>query len=108
MFQLVCTTGTKFQRLCLCFGVWQNTRLLHRLIDVWIYEESKMTHINFRLTDAIFISQQIHTSDNLRSSLIVKLDPINMGIADGILLLACIRLQIYVFSYQVPVNGRHL
>jgi len=55
-------------------GSDNNTWLLctiRRLTDVWIYEESQMAHINFRLPDAIFNSQLSHTSDSLRSSPVV-------------------------------------
>jgi len=34
--------------------------------------------------------------------------PEHMGIAVGISLLSCIRTEIHVFSYLLPVNGRHL
>jgi len=32
----------------------------------------------------------------------------NMGVSVGMSLLSCIRVVIYVFSYLLPVNGRHL
>jgi len=37
-----------------------------------------------------------------------KSDPGNMGVAIGILLLSCKRAEIYVKSYPLPVNCRHL
>jgi len=36
------------------------------------------------------------------------LNSVNMGIAVGISLLSYIRAEIYVISYLLPVNGRHL
>jgi len=42
------------------------------------------------------------------SSLSVLLDPRNMGVADEISLLSCIRAEIYVISYPSPISGRHL
>ena len=51
------------------------TRLLRRLLDVWICEELKMAHINLRLTDAMFNSQLIYTSGSLRSCLVMSPDP---------------------------------
>jgi len=57
---------------------------------------------------AIFDIQQNPTEDSIPSSLSVLLDPENMGVAVGISLLACIRAEIYVMSYPLPVNGRHL
>jgi len=35
-------------------------------------------------------------------------DPGKMGVAVGISLLSCIRAEIDVISYLLPVNGRHL
>jgi len=35
-------------------------------------------------------------------------NPRYMGLAVGISLLSCIRAEIYVISYPIPVNGRHL
>jgi len=49
-----------------------------------------------------------HTLGSIPSSLSVLLDPGNMGVAIGILLLSCIRAEIYVISYLLPVTGRHL
>ena len=42
------------------------------------------------------------------TSLSVFPDPENMGIAVGISLQSCIRAEIYIISYVVSVNGRHL
>jgi len=52
---------------------------------------------------AIFDVRHTHTSDYIRTSLVVLPDPKNMGM----LLLSCIRFEIYVTSYLLPVNGRH-
>jgi len=38
----------------------------------------------------------------------VLLDPGNMGVAVGISLLSSLLAEIYVISYLLPVNGRHL
>jgi len=46
--------------------------------------------------------------NSIPSSLSVLLDPGNMSVAVGISLLSCIRAEIYVMSYLLPVNGRHL
>ena len=51
------------------------TRPLQRLLDVWIYEASKMAHINLQLTDAISNPQLIHTPGSFRNSLVVLPDP---------------------------------
>ena len=52
-------------------GSGNKTRLLWRLPGAWTCKELKMAHINFQLTDAIFISKLFHTSSSLRSSLVV-------------------------------------
>ena len=46
-------------------------------------------------------------SDSIFTSLYVLSDPENLGISVGIFLLSCIRAEIYVMSFQLPVNGRH-
>ena len=48
------------------------------------------------------ISERIHTSFT------VLLDPDNVGLADGILLLSYIQAKIYDIAYVLPVNGCHL
>ena len=78
-------------------------RLLQRVLDVWICEESKMAHSNLRLTDATFSSQLIQTSGGLRSRLVVLTDSKNVGIAVGISFLSCILAEIYVVSCLLPV-----
>ena len=52
-------------------GSGNKTRLLLRLPDVWMRKESKMAHINFRLTYAIFKSSEVHSPVSFRSSLVV-------------------------------------
>jgi len=52
--------------------------------------------------------QHARTLDSIPSSLSVLPDPGNMGVAVGISLLSCIRAEIYIISYVLPVNGRHL
>jgi len=42
------------------------------------------------------------------SNLSVLPDPRNMGVLVGISLLSCIKAEIYVISYLLPVNGRYL
>jgi len=56
---------------------------------------------------AIFDFQHAQTYDFIPSSLFVLLDSGNMGVAIGISFLSCIRADIYVISYLLPVNGRH-
>jgi len=48
---------------------------------------------------AIIDIQQTLTKDCIPSSLSMVPDPENMGVAVGILLLSCIRAEIYVMSY---------
>ena len=57
---------------------------------------------------AIFDLRHTQTSDSLLTSLFVLLDPENIGIAFEISLLSCIEVEIYVISFLLPVNGRHL
>jgi len=38
----------------------------------------------------------------------VLLDHVNMGVAVGISLLSCLRTELYVISYPLLVNGRHV
>ena len=52
-------------------GSGNKTRLLRRLPDALICKESKMAHIDCQLTNAIFNSQLIYTSDSLRGALVV-------------------------------------
>ena len=57
---------------------------------------------------AFFETRHIRTSDSLLISLSVLPDPENMSIAVEISLLSCIEAEIYVISFLLPVNGRHL
>lgn len=57
---------------------------------------------------AIFDLRHTQTSDSIPISLSVMPDLENMGLAVGISLPSCIRAEIYVISYLLPVNGRHL
>ena len=57
------------------------TKLVRKLPDVWTNEELNMASVNRKKMYAIFDSSQIHTSSNLRSSLVSFPDPDNMGIA---------------------------
>jgi len=57
---------------------------------------------------AIFDFLQAQTQDFIPSSIFVLLDPGNMGIDLGISFLSCIRAEIDVISYLLPVNGRHV
>ena len=73
---------------------------------MWISCESKISSVNRKLTCAILDSSQIHTSSSLRSSLVVLPDSKNMGIAVEIVLLSCMRAEIYVIPvipYLLPV-----
>jgi len=66
--------------------------------------------IYFRLMAAIFGSQYAQTrmQDCIPSSISVLPDPRNIGVAVGISLLSCIRAEIYLISYLLPVNGCRL
>ena len=57
---------------------------------------------------AIFDLRHTRTSDSNPTSLFELPDPKNMGIAVEISLLSCIEAEIYVISFLLPVNGRHL
>ena len=57
---------------------------------------------------AIYDLRHTQISDSILVCLSVLPDPENMGIAVGIALLSCIRPEIYVIHYQLPVNGCHL
>ena len=70
--------------------------------------ELKMASVNRKVICAIFDSLLIHTSESLRSSLVIVPDPENIGLAVGILLLLCKQADICVMSYLFPVTGRHL
>jgi len=48
------------------------------------------------------------TNGSIRISPVVLLDIKNIGIAVGIVLLACVQTEIYVISYLFPDKGRHL
>jgi hypothetical protein len=45
---------------------------------------------------------------SIQPSLIVLLDPGNVGVAVGISLLSYIQAEIYVTAYVLPVNGSHV
>jgi len=64
--------------------------------------------MHFQLMAAIFALRHTRTEDNIPSSLYLLSEPGNMGIAVGISLLSCKRAEIYVISYALPINGRHL
>ena len=57
---------------------------------------------------AIFNLQHTQTSVNIPLCFSVLSDPENLGIAVGIALLSRTRAEIYVISYLLPVNSRHL
>ena len=57
---------------------------------------------------AIFDSRHTQTSDSIPINLSVLPNPENMGLAVGISLLSFIRTEVYVTSYVLPINGRHL
>ena len=62
----------------------------------------------FRLMAAIFDFPVALTSDSIHNSLTVLLDPENVGVAAGILLLSYIHAEIWDIAYVLPVNGGHL
>ena len=76
--------------------------------DVWICKPSKMAHSNCPWTDAIFYSQPIQTSGSFRSGLVVLIFPENMSKAVVKSLISCIKAEIHVISYQLPVDGHHI
>ena len=47
-------------------------------------------------------------SKSIHTTYVKLLDPENMGIGVGILLLSCIPAEIYVISCLLPVTGRHI
>ena len=47
-------------------------------------------------------------SDSISASLSVLPDPKNIGSAVEISLLSCIEAEVYVISFLLPVNGRHI
>jgi len=111
--------ATKFQRLYPCFR-GQATR-----IDYWEYctvcghvvnqrwrpltgSRLEITFISARMHDSNEIPTTAQTWNCIPSSLSVLPDPRNMSVAVGISLLSCIRAEVYVISYLLPVNGRHL
>jgi len=53
-------------------------------------------------------SRHAQTWDSIPSRLSLLPDPRHVGVAVGILLLSCIRAEIHLISYLLPVNGRHL
>jgi len=63
-------------------------------------------YIHFRLQAAIFDIPLTLTYDSLRTRAVMLLDPENICIAVGILLLSCIQAEIYVISY--PLLDRYL
>jgi hypothetical protein len=48
---------------------------------------------------AIFDFPHIHTSHSIRTSLLVLLDPENMGVAVVISLISCVSAEIYVTAF---------
>ena len=64
--------------------------------------------LHLRFSSANFDSQVASTSKLIHTSLTVLLDPENVGVAFGILLLSCLKAEIYVMVYAFPVYGGHL
>ena len=62
----------------------------------------------FRFVAAMFDLSVTLTWEIIRTNPTVSSDHENMGIAVVILLLSRIEAEIYVISYLLPVNGRHL
>ena len=74
-----------------------------------VYELSRtLFSTNFQSVASIFDTRHTNTSDNVPTSFSILSDPENMCIAVGILLITCIEVEIYVLSFLLPVNGRHL
>ena len=78
------------------------------LVSVLVLMEYACLLAYFLLMGAIFYFPLIHTSNSLRSSLIVLPDPENEDSAVGNQLLSCIQTEICVKSYLLPVTSRHL
>ena len=56
----------------------------------------------------MFDQAVVLTSNNIHKSPTVLLDPDNVGVAAGIVLLSYIQTEIYDIAYVLPVNGGHL
>ena len=80
------------------YPIWRND--IRRITSLFL--------VYFRLLAAIFDFRHIQTSDSILTSFSVLPDPENMGLAVGISLLSCLRAEIYVLSFLLPVIGRHL
>ena len=57
---------------------------------------------------AIFDFRETRMSDSISVSLPELPDPENMGIALDLSLLSCREAEIYVISFLLPANGRHI
>ena len=62
----------------------------------------------FRLMAAMFGLPNTPMSESIQISLIVLLDPENVGVAIGISLLSYLQAEIYANAYVLPVNGGHV
>jgi hypothetical protein len=62
----------------------------------------------FRLLAAMFDLLVTPMSKSVQTSIIVLLDPKNVGIADGSSLLSYIQAEIYFTAYVLPVNGGYV
>ena len=67
-----------------------------------------LCHFYFRLQATIFDFRHTQTSDSILTRLSLLRNSENMGITVEISLLSCIKAEIYVMSFLLPVNGRHL
>ena len=73
-----------------------------------VFEPRVSVHVivlfmNFRLMATIFDLPVTPTSERIQTSYIVLLDPENVGVAFGILLLSCLKAVIYVTVHVFPV-----
>jgi len=61
-------------------------------------------YIHFRLQAAIFDILLTLTKDGIRTSAVMLLDLKNIGIAVGIVLISCVKAEIYVISYLLNLT----
>ena len=74
-----------------------------------VYElRYRTVHLYFRLMAAIFDLPVTPTSASIHTSITVLLDPENVGVAVGVLLLFHIEAEIYEITYVLPIIGGHL
>lgn len=67
----------------------------------------KLFHVHFWLFDTMFYSRLTLTLDIVYTCPVVWLDPENMCLTIGILLLPCAPVEICATAYVLPVSGSH-